>query len=295
MRAGFQSCGYWMRRPTGFEQSGIVSYYTDVIGLPLMRVGPDVSLLWAGEDIVFEVKTGDNPGMRDVTPDVAPLLPILRSYDLARTRARLERAGRSDFVEERTRFGQRLWVVGPDGLAMGFEQRTEDSPFEADEEALRRWRFGPNKLDGVPALPAELQYLSRARRRVADLDRACRFYRDVAGFEEVGTDGDAVLFSLGDTVLLEIVAGGTAQPTPSNRTEIVDAFIMRAHGFDDVVDALTAAGAPWVGEQIRYDTGSNLAYFGDPEGIVVGFEERSSYGDYVDDIEAQRRWRAANS
>jgi catechol-2,3-dioxygenase len=284
-----------MRRTTGFDQADIVPYYTDVVGLPLMRVGPDVSLLWAGEDIVFEIKTRDEPGRRDAALDVAPLLPIFRSHDLALTRARFERAGHTAFSEDATDFARRLWVVGPDGLSVGFEQISEQSPFEADQIALQRWLSGPPGLDGVAALPPDLQYLSRVRRRVADVERMRAFYRDVAGFDEVGTDGDTVLFSLGDTVLLELVGQGNVQPTPSNRVELIDSFIMRSHDFDDCVAALSADGATWVGEQIRYETGSNLAYFGDPEGLVVGFEERSDYGEYVDDIEANRRWQARTS
>ena len=290
MRTEFQSCGYWMRRPTGFTQAEIVPYYSDVIGLPVMRTGPDVSLLWAGEDIVFEVKTADEPGIDGSPLAVAPLLPLFRSHDLAATRSRLAAHGQTEFTEESTDHAQRLWVRGPDGLTVGFEERSEDSPLEADRLALTRWKAGAIGLDGVPPLPADLQYLSRARRRVADVEAARHFYRQVAGFDEVGTEGEAVLFALGDTVLLELVGGGVARPTPGNRMELTDSFIMRAHDFDGCVAGLDGSGATWVGEQIRYATGSNLAYFSDPEGSVIGFEERSSYGEYVDDIESHRRW-----
>lgn len=290
MRANFQSLGYWMRRSTGFTDAELVPYYTDVVGLPLMRVGPDVSLLWGGEDIVFEIKTQDEPGMEGSAWPDAPLLPIFRTHDLDATRDRFTQAGITGFVNDATDFSERIWVRGPDGLLVGFESRDPLSPFAADVEALRRWQDGVPSLAGVPALPAELQYLSRVRRAVSDVDRAANFYRDVVGLNEVGRESDAILFGLGDTVMLELVPGGRARPTPHNRMELIDSFIFRVHGFDECVAQLSKDGAEWVGEQIRYSTGSNLAYFADPEGGVIGIEERSSYGDYPDDIESARRW-----
>jgi catechol 2,3-dioxygenase-like lactoylglutathione lyase family enzyme len=176
-------------------------------------------------------------------------------------------------------------------MPIGFEQRSASSPLAADTEALRRWNSGDTTtLSGVGPLAPELQYLSRVRRRVADLDRAAAFYRDIVGFDSVGTDGAALVFSMGDTVLLELIPGGAARPTPASRAERPDSFISRIHGFDEYVERLTADGVTWVGEQIRYSTGSNLAYFADPEGLPVGIESRTLWGNYPDDIEAERRW-----
>jgi catechol 2,3-dioxygenase-like lactoylglutathione lyase family enzyme len=280
-----------MRRPTGFTDAEILPYYTDVVGLPLMRVGPAVSLLWAGEDLVFEIKTEDDPGTEATDLATAQLLPVFRSYDLAATRARFAAAGYEQVTEQRTEHSSRLWVTGPDRLLLGFEQRDEDSPFEADAEALRRWRSGSGTvLPGNGPLPDELQYLSRARRQVADLEAARAFYRDVVGLDEVGEESGAAVFAMGDTVLLELAPGGASRPLPSNRTELPDSFILRVHGFFESVDARTQAGAVWVGDQIHYETGSKLAYFADPEGLLVGIEHRTLWGSYAEDVEAERRW-----
>lgn len=300
MRDGYQSLGWWMRRPTGFAdpvdgRGALNDYYTRVVGLPLLRQGGLASLFWAGEDLVFEIKTGDDPAPLDP----APLLPIFRSHDLAATCARFARAGYAVESEEVTEHATTVWLRGEDRMPLGFEQRSERSPFAADSEALRRWRAGAPTLDGCAPLAPELQYLSRARRRVADLPAAVAFYRDVVGLDPVGTDGSvedgAQVLSLGDTVLLELVPGGVARPAPADRSELPDTFISRIHGFAPYVDGLTADGVTWVGEQIHYETGPKLAYFADPEGLPIGVESRTLWGSYPDDVEAERRWALINS
>ncbi len=291
MRDGYQSLGWWMRRPAGFGAYALDDYYTRVVGLPLLRQGGLASLFWAGEDLVFEIKTGDDPE----PVDPAPLLPIFRSHDLPATCARFARAGYAPESEETTGHATTVWFRGADRMLLGFEQRSERSPFAADAEALRRRRAGAPTLDGCAPLAPELQYLSRVRRRVADLPAALAFYRDVVGLDPVGTDGPAQVLSLGDTVLLELVSGGVARPVPADRSELPDAVISRIHGFVPYVDGLTADGVTWIGEQIHYETGSKLAYFADPEGLPVGVESRTLWGNYPDDVEAERRWALIGS
>jgi catechol-2,3-dioxygenase len=291
MREGCQSLGWWMRRPTGFADDSLNDYYATVVGLPVLRQGGTATLFWAGEDLVFEIKTGDDPGLEFAGLGSAHLLPIFRSYELSATCARFTQAGYHVCREESSEYARTIWFVGEDNMPIGFEQRSAGSPFAADAEALRRWNSGETtRLPGVESLAPELQYLSRVRRRVADLDRAAEFYRNIAGFDSVGTDGPALVFSMGDTVLLELIPGGTARPVPTDRAEYPDTFISRIHGFDDYADRLTADGVTWVGEQIRYSTGSNLAYFADPEGLPIGIESRTLWGNYPEDVEAERRW-----
>ena len=234
---------------------------------------------------MFEIKGDDDPIPEPDPIESRALLPIFRSYDLEATAARFAAAGYAVEREELTPHVRTLWFRGPDGMPIGFEQRERDSPFAADAEALRRWEAGEaTPLEGASSLAGELQYLSRARRRVSDLERAAAFYLDVAGFDAVGTEDDAVVFSMGDTVLLELRPGGSRRPLPKDRSEVAEAFIGRIHGFDSYIDELNSAGATWIGEQIRYSTGSNLAYFADPDGMPIGVESRTLWGNYPDDL-----------
>lgn len=291
MRAGYQSLGWWVRRPPGVAAYALDEYYTQVVGLPLLRQGGSASLFWAGEDLVYEIMGDDDPAPADTTHDGAQLLPIFRSHDLVATVRRFEAAGYPIEAEEICAYATTVWIRGADRLLLGFEERRDDSPFDADVEALRRWRTGTaTRLDGVASLAPELQYLSRIRRRVEDPAAVGAFYRDVLGFDVVGTDAGAQVFSLGDTVLLEVLPGGTARALPTDRNQLHDTFVSRIHGFVPYVEALTAAGVDWVGEQFHFDIGAKLAYFADPEGMVIGVQSRTLEGNYAEDLEAERRW-----
>ena len=141
-----------MRRPTGFAGYSLDGYYTDVVGLPVLRRGGGATLFWAGEDLVFEIKGDDDPIPEPDPIESRALLPIFRSYDLEATAARFAAAGYAVEREELTPHVRTLWFRGPDGMPIGFEQRERDSPFAADAEALRRWEAGEaTPLEGAVA------------------------------------------------------------------------------------------------------------------------------------------------
>ena len=289
-----QSLGWWMRRTTGKTMAELTPYYQQVIGLPLVRAWQnDLVLLWAGEDMIFEVKTDDNPVRRQSDPASAAAVPVFRVQDLDRWRTRMTVHGYEPVARRATRWGQTLFYRGPDQLIIGFEQRSIDSPLPSDRIALRRWRDGAGRLGALPPLPDTLHYLSRAIRHVADVPAMSRFYRDSFGLKPLGAEGQSQLFALGEDTVLEIAPGGIAIPEPADRTELPDTYVLRVHNLDAQLAALPKRGARLKGAVIVKEETTRLQFIPDPEGWISAIEERGTIRDrYIDDVEAERRWQA---
>ncbi len=289
-RPGLQSVAEFMRHP-GLSQSGITEFYTSVVGLPVLRSYPSIVMLWAGEDLAFELKYDTEPvsGV-EATPDDAQYIPIFRTYDMDLTRERLSQAGYAPVWDHKDAVAHTFYVKGPDGLLTGFQYRNPGSTLAADVEALRRRNLGPVCLEGIDPMPDDLQYMSRIVLRSPDVSRTSRHLDDVFGFDRVAEEGDSAIHALGDTVVLEVAPGGSSRPAPADRNEVSGALLLRVHDLDDlVVDALDA-GAVTVGEPIEFEGGVKIRYFALPCGAVVGFVQRGWAGDGVEDREAARRW-----
>lgn len=291
MHPDFQSLAYFMRRPTNREAAELVPFYRDVIGMPVVRDYGSTVLFWAGEDLIFEIKCDDHPERNDTAPTASPCLPIFRSHDLDATRARLSARGYQPVDEQSDALSRTLYILGPDELLLGFQERSPRSQFGADREALRRWQEGRTRLADLPPMPPDLQYLSRIVSHVQDVAAVSAFYQNVLGLDLVATDEGSVLHSLGDTVILQIAPGGVSREVPPDRGALPNSIIVRMHNFDRYVAELASRGARFSGEIIRYHTGTSLAYVSDPEGNLTGLEERTLWGSYVEDVEAERRWR----
>jgi catechol-2,3-dioxygenase len=292
LNSNYQSLAYFMRRPTGFHAADLVPFYSDVIGLPVMRDYEDRAIImWAGEDLIFEIKCDDHPSATDADPSASSCLPVFRSHDLNQTRARLATHGYHAVAERQTELGRTFFILGPDRLLLGFEERSADSPLGADREALSRWRGGQTRLAEVPPLPADLHYLNRVVRHASDVQMVSRFYEECFGLDQVGVEDDSILLSLGDTVLLEIAPGGRAGEVPEDRDGVPNSLIVRIHEFDTFVAGLIERGARFSGQEIAYPTGTRLLYVADPDGNLTGIEERTLWGNYDEDVEAERRWR----
>jgi catechol-2,3-dioxygenase len=293
MKINVQTLGWWMRRTTGKKMREVAPFYEAAIGLPLVRAyGNFLVLLWAGEDLVFEVKTDDHPTRTQADPTSAACIPVFRTHDLAALAARLKVFGYEPVSHSESAWGQTLFYRGPDSLVTGFEQRSIDSPLPADRQGLHAWRAGPARLGDLPALPAGLHYLSRVIRRVADVAAVSQHYRDTMGLEAQGEEGASELFGLGDLVTLEIAPGGVSAPPPADRRELPDSFILRIHDFDAAMTGLQARQARFNGQLIVFEETTRLRYVEDPEGHLTGIEERGQIRDYLEDAEADRRWRA---
>jgi hypothetical protein len=292
--ADIQSLGWWMRRTTGRKMSELTPYYQRIIGLPLVRAWEnDLVLLWAGEDLIFEVKTDDNPEREQSDPDSAAIIPVFRVHDLAIWQARMTAFGYAPLSRRKSEFGRTLFYRGPDNLITGFEERAETSPLPSDRRGLQSWRAAPFRLGRLPALPDTLHYLSRAIRHVADVAAMSRFYRDNFGLLSLGNEGESQIFALGEDSVLEIAPGGISIPEPRDRSELPDTFVLRTHNLNAQLAALPRRGARLKGEVIVKERTTRLQFVPDPEGWIVGIEERGKIRSrYIDDVEADRRWRA---
>jgi catechol 2,3-dioxygenase-like lactoylglutathione lyase family enzyme len=286
--ADIQSLGWWMRRTTGRKMTELTPYYRAWEG--------DLVLLWAGEDMVFEVKTDDHPQRQQIDPNAAAAVPVFRVHDLSRWRARMAAHGHLPLAERHARWGHTLFYLGPDELTIGFEQRSMHSPLLSDQRALQRWRQGPFRLGDLPPLPDSLHYLSRAIRHVHDVAAMSRFYRDAFGLQPLGHEGPSQLFALGEDSVLEIAPGGVSMPEPRDRSELPDSYVLRTHNLDAQLQALPRRGARLKGELIVKEETTRLQFVPDPEGWITGIEERGQIRSrYIDDVEADRRWRARHS
>gem|GEM_PF-1500525 len=291
--ASIQSLGWWMRRTTGRTIPELMPYYQQVIGLPLVRAWESaLVLLWAGEDQVFEVKTDDNPVEVASELAQAAMLPVFRVHDLARWRGRMARLGHQPSGRRLSRFGETLFYQGPDRLMTGFEQRSPRSLLASDRRAVKRWGASPGTLPGMAPLPDTLHGISRAIRQVANVPAMTRFYRDRVGFAFLGTESGSSLFAMGPDTVLELAPGGVARPEPADRTALSDTMVLRLHGLDAQIAAMPRRGLTVKGQMITKEKTTRLVFVADPEGWIIGIEERGRINPrYIDDVEAERRWR----
>ncbi|HEU0103423.1 MAG TPA: VOC family protein [Mycobacteriales bacterium] len=291
MRSDYQSCHSYIRRPDVAAEI-LTPFYRDVVGLPVIRPVDQMVTFWAGEDLGFEIKCDDvDRGLHD-HPETAQCLPVFRTHDLAATLARTAAAGFPASWTVVSQHATTSWVLGPDGHLTGFEQRSPDSPFAADREALRRWELGAFELPEVEPMAPDLHYLSRVVLRVQDVDRLSGFYAGVLGLDRVGAEDGAAVHSLGDTVLLVLAPGGRPRPPVRDRLEVANVVMTRVADLDAVLDASAAEGATRVGEVLEFFTGSRAAYLADPEGNLFGVQQRTLWGSYPEDVESDRRWQA---
>jgi len=289
-----QSLGWWMRRTTARTIPQLMPYYQHALGLPLVRAWEnDLVLLWAGEDQIFEVKTDDNPARLQSDPFTAAMVPVFRVHDLERWRDRMAGLGHQPVRRAASRWGETLFYRGPDDLTIGFEFRSARSPLPSDLRALKAWRAGPFRLGGLPALPAGMHHLSRAIRHVADVGETSRYYRDQVGLADLGGEGASRIFALGKDSVLEIAAGGVVIAEPPDRSALPDSFVLRTHNLEAQLAALARRGARLKGATIVKEETTRLHFIADPEGWIMGVEERGKIRTrYIDDVEADRRWRA---
>ncbi len=292
--ADIQSLGWWMRRTRARKMAELTPYYQQILGLPLVRAWEnDLVLLWAGEDLIFEVKTDDHPARSQADAGSAAMLPVFRVHDLAKWCARMASFGLAPVSQTQSRWGRTLFYRGPDNLVTGFEERSVDSPLPSDRRALKNWRAGPFRLGSLPPLPDSLHYLSRAIRHVADVPAMVRFYRDAFGLAMLGREGESAIFALGDDSVLEIAPGGDRIAEPADRSELPDTIVLRTHNLDAQLAALPKRGARLKGELIIKEETTRLQFVPDPEGWIISIEERGQIRSlYIDDVEADRRWRA---
>lgn len=281
--------GWYMRRTPSAD--ALAPFYRDALGTSVIRGAEPVYFLWAGESFIIELKAEKPPREERVTdPDVHPCTPIFHTRDLERTLARLLRGGGVLTGSADTPFGREAFVLDPDQQIVGLRE-----PF-GGETSLGRdpvSDFNP----GCAPLPDDLIGLRSIVRRVADMDAMAAFYRDTIGFPDMGIVEGRHLFDLGEGVHLELAVGGALQHAPDDRVEITNHFIVRVEDHDAFNAALKNDGVTFSNDSFRWNS-ANMSICIDPEGHIMGFEERfepHEYGTprdpFEEDMEADRRWR----
>jgi predicted enzyme related to lactoylglutathione lyase len=258
------------------------TFYTDVVGLPLLRhVGDKATIWWLGETSVFEViYVQDKALVPEESPESAPTLPIMRVTDLDAALARITAAGGRTTQPERRGPGREAFVCDRDGCWFGLRERAADSTLPQDVEARRRARRGETFNPGCKSMPPGMPELGWVVRRVEDLARMTQFYQDVLGLTRLGEEDDRVLFDAGDNVILELAPGGSRRPPPKDRLDGSSVALFRVTDIAALRASLARAQAHVVNERVPLHW-ADLMYFADPEGGLLGAEQGYHPGTYA--------------
>jgi predicted enzyme related to lactoylglutathione lyase len=286
MRPGIEGLGWFVRRSP--EPGALRTFYRDVVGLPELRRG-EVSAYWAGETMAFEIAPGGRiePPYRDRSE--ASCVPVFRVVSMERIVDRLRGAGvrflNEPFERPHSVFA---YFLDPAGNVTGLAERRRTSPRPEDVEAWRRWDSGRLTIPGVPALPPHLMPLGWVVLRCADVELVSRFFAEVVGLDLVHQTSEAKVFAAGEVERIEIAPGGMPQPTPADRAEVSNTFLLRVDDADRRADELRAAGARVINPPFDVPDG-RVAYFVDPEGHLFGIQSRLPTSPRPEDREAFAR------
>lgn len=271
----------FVRRTPATEETA--AFYRDVVGLPLLATTGATRLFWAGETIGFCIAPGGSvpPRYRDRTETTC--IPVFRCVDLASVLARIRAAGLPLLTERQLVQGRLVYLLDPSGNVTGFQERYRFSGRPEDREAFRRLDAGEHQLPNVPPMPPDLYGLGWVVSWFVDEERAIAFYRDVIGLPDSGNpvNGGGALLSLGPTVLLDAKGGGRPQPVVTDRRLANNLFVLRVADLAAEVERLRSHGVRLVHEPFATASG-RCAYLADPEGQLIGLEERVGGGAPVD-------------
>jgi predicted enzyme related to lactoylglutathione lyase len=274
--------GWFMRRVP--DRGPTVAFYRDVLGLPVLPVPRRAEMFWAGETMVFCIGDGgaEPPVFTDRTQSTC--IPVFRCINLESVMERVTKAGRPVINDRQLDHGRLIYVLDPSGNVTGFQERYRNSTRQQDADAFRRIDNGENTLAGVGPMPPDIYGLGWIVSWFENEESQIAWYRDVAGFSESGnpTHSGGAMLSLGTSVLFDAKGGGQRVPPVTNRLEASNLFIMRVDNFDEVVAGLKQRGAEFFHEP--FDNGGKLAYIVDPEGQLIGFQQRHDDSPRPEDI-----------
>ena len=289
--------GWYMRRTA--DSHSLCDFYRDVMGLPLMRGGRPwpVSMFWAGEATVFELKSDEAPmPEREQDPETAPCTPIFRVHDVDKLTEKMVQGGAKYISETQLPDARQVHVLDPDGQIIALRETTRSAEGKIDKEAWQRFDDPTSFNPDCDPMPPTIQCLDGVVMRVVDLALMRGFYKNVVGFTELHFDKELCVFDLGDNTFLELRPGGHVVPVPADRVEITNSFILRLQNTDALKQHLKANGVKIVNDHIQWKR-AHLAYFADPEGRIIGIEQRYAPEDflepveaYPEDLEAERRY-----
>ncbi|MEM6832037.1 MAG: VOC family protein [Pseudomonadota bacterium] len=294
------SLGWFL--PRGQDAEAVAKQYARLLHLPLLRGYMSAWLFWAGETVVFEPKSDGGPEWRYDDWRSSPTLPVLRCIALSSVLARL-RAFKADIIEDQSSDGWAIWR-DCDGHFVRLEQSPAESALPNDMLALERIAQRANGTQYNPwtaPMPEDIYGIDRIIRHVADLSAMQAFYRDVLGLPILDHSDAHCLHDCCDGTTLELRSGGHVETVPTDRFEVPDTFILRVNDFDGYQDKLKAANVQLINERIQFGRGC-LGYLVDPEGHLIGYEERYDQAGcsdgaiaFEEDLEANRRARKAAS
>lgn len=291
--------GWYIHRSS--DAAKAADYYGRVLHLPLLRGYGNAYLFWAGEARVFEPKSDAAPDLRWPDPTSVPTLPVFRTGDAEGLSERLKLYGADIVGDLKTELGHSVIVRDPQSHLVGFRQSGADSKLPHDIAAKERAEKNapPTSFNpGCAPMPNDIQSLDWIVRRVSDLDAFTAFYSNVVGFSVIEQSDTHALLDMGDNSTLELRPGGQRQQPPGDRFEVPGAFIIRVSDFDAYAAHLESHSVQSVNDRIQFGRGA-LAYFADPDGQIIGYEERYDQENcndgaiaFPEDLEANRRWRA---
>lgn len=293
--------GWYMRRTADSHVLG--DFYKSVMGLPMLRGGRPwpVTMFWSGEATVFELKSDEEPmPERDQNPMTAPCMPVFRVHNMDALVERLVEGGARHAGQEILASGRQAYLLDTDNQLIALRETARDSNSPLDKEAWQRFDEPRNFDPECGDMPEDIQVLAGAMMRVQDLAAMRIFYRDTIGFIEVVADDSHVVFDLGDNTFLELRPGGQTVRVPKDRIEVTNSFILRLQDTEKFKQHVKALGVHFVNEHVQWKR-AHLAYFADPEGRIIGIEQRYDPKDYLEpvevyaeDIESERRFETRN-
>ncbi len=289
MLAGIQGLGWLVRRTD--DPQGLAAFYSDVIGLPLLRTHGTTTVFWCGETVVMGINSGGRPQPRYSDRSEAPSMPIFRVHSMEHTTMQLRERG-VEFVNEPFDIdgGVLAYIRDPGGHITGLQERSESSDRPQDIEWRKRRDTGELSVLNAPNVDGHIGGLGWIVVRCTDLAAEIEFYRDTLGFDVMMSGERAALLALGETLILEIALGCPPQPVPTDRAEVPDIFLLRVDDSDTLAAQLEKIGVHRIGEVHRTeDGGGTIHYFLDPENHLFGIQSRAKASERVEDVEARRR------
>lgn len=296
MVSEIMSFGWYMRRTE--DAARLAKFYGDILGLPLLRGQQPVFMFWAGETLVFELKSDEAPvNHRETDPATAPCVPVFRAHHLDNLLERLTAAGVTITQDNLIENGREAFALDPDQQLIGLREMEVASSYPNDVQARHYHERSPTFDAGCKAMPIDIQGLGWIICRYNNSEKAAAFYQDVVGLKPIPGQPGKHCFDFGDGTVLEIADGGPNLPLPSDRTEVTNSYILRLQQTGPFKERLEQLGVPWPNPHIQWKR-AHLAYFADPENHIVGVEERYDPSEYPvgvdaypEDLEAERRYQ----
>lgn len=277
MDAQIQGLGWIVRRTEDPLPQG--QFYLDAIGLPeLRRRDTDRArniMAWMGMYSVLETIWQGQPHPPVDSPSDAEVIPIFRVRDWDVVMDRLK-AHETLFLNEDPDAEGTVYFKDPDGFVCGLRAPIAGSDLAPDLEADRRWPDDLVSLPNTPSLAAGVQDIGWLRLHVEDPQALSQFYCRKVGLDVLENNGDkGVTLHLGGPCALELAPGGRSRPTPNDRKEVPDVWIMRGYDLAAFAQKMTEENVPVINE-LALGAGS-LNYYADPEGHVFGYQQRAVY------------------